>query len=135
GNVEAVNQLSLRLEKGKITMFIGPSGCGKTTTLKMINRLIEPDEGDILVNGKSIYEQEPVKLRRSIGYVIQNIGLFPHYSVFDNIALVPRLLEWDEKRIKDRVYELLELVTLNSSYAEKYPLQLSGGEQQRVGLA
>ena len=133
--IEAVHNLSLRLEKGKITMFIGPSGCGKTTTLKMINRLIEPDEGDILVNGKSIFAQEPVALRRSIGYVIQNVGLFPHYSVYDNIALVPRLLEWEEKRIKERVYELLELVTLNASYAEKYPLQLSGGEQQRVGLA
>lgn len=133
--MEAVDHLSLRLEKGKLTMFIGPSGCGKTTTLKMINRLIEPDEGDILVNGKSIYEQEAVALRRSIGYVIQNVGLFPHYSVYDNIALVPRLLEWEEKRIRDRVYELLELVTLNASYAKKYPLQLSGGEQQRVGLA
>jgi osmoprotectant transport system ATP-binding protein len=133
--LEAVHNLSLRLEKGKITMFIGPSGCGKTTTLKMINRLIEPDEGDILVNGRSVFEQEPVALRRSIGYVIQDVGLLPHYSVFDNIALVPRLLKWDEKRIEARVDELLDLVTLNASYAEKYPLQLSGGEQQRVGLA
>jgi osmoprotectant transport system ATP-binding protein len=135
GQLEAVHNLSLCLEKGKITMFIGPSGCGKTTTLKMINRLIEPDEGDILVNGESIFTQEPVALRRSIGYVIQDVGLFPHYSVFDNIALVPRLLKWDEKRIQTRVDELLDLVTLNASYGKKYPLQLSGGEQQRVGLA
>jgi len=135
GKQTAVKNLNLKVEKGNITMFIGPSGCGKTTTLKMINRLIEPTSGDILVQGKSVVDMEAVKLRRSIGYVIQEVGLFPHFSVFDNIAVVPRLLEWEESRIEERVEELLHLVTLDSSYAQKYPLQLSGGEQQRVGLA
>ena len=131
----AVQHLDLNIEKGKITMLIGPSGCGKTTTLKMINRLIDSTEGDITIEGKSIYEMNAVDLRRSIGYVIQEIGLFPHMNVFDNIAVVPRLLKWSEKKIKTRVEELLDLVTLNTSYAYKYPLQLSGGESQRVGLA
>lgn len=135
GKQEAVHNLSMKVEEGTLTMFIGPSGCGKTTTLKMINRLIEPDHGDILIDGKSIYQSDPVSLRRKIGYVIQEVGLFPHYTVYDNIALVPRLLHWEENAIKDRVHELLDLVTLNSSYAQKFPLQLSGGEQQRVGLA
>ena len=131
----AVQNLDLNIEKGRITMLIGPSGCGKTTTLKMINRLIDSTEGDITIEGQSIYEMDAVDLRRSIGYVIQEIGLFPHMDVFDNIAVVPRLLKWNEKKIKARVEELLDLVTLNTSYALKYPLQLSGGESQRVGLA
>jgi osmoprotectant transport system ATP-binding protein len=135
GNKEAVKTLDLHLEKGSITMLIGPSGCGKTTTLKMINRLIEPTSGEILINGEATTSLDPVQLRRKIGYVIQDVGLFPHYSVYDNIALVPRLLKWDEDRIKKRVEELLDLVTLNWSYASKYPLQLSGGERQRVGIA
>jgi len=116
-------------------MLLGPSGCGKTTTLRMINRLIEPTSGDILIKGKSIKSLDPVILRREIGYVIQEVGLFPHYSVFDNIAIVPRLLNWKEEEIKKRVGEVLDLVTLNSTYADKYPLQLSGGERQRVGIA
>src|SRR6056297_3759642 len=123
------------MEAGKITMLIGPSGCGKTTTLKMINRLIDSTEGDILIDDQSIYDLDAVALRRSIGYVIQETGLFPHMNVFDNIAVVPRLLRWNEEKIKNRVEELLDLVTLNSSYTMKYPLQLSGGESQRVGLA
>lgn len=135
GNKVAVKTLDLHLEKGSITMLIGPSGCGKTTTLKMINRLIEPTSGEILINGEATTSLDPVLLRRKIGYVIQDVGLFPHYSVYDNIALVPRLLKWDEDRIKERVEELLDLVTLNWSYASKYPLQLSGGERQRVGIA
>lgn len=135
GDKAAVNNLNLSLPEGSITMLIGPSGCGKTTTLRMINRLIEPTSGDILIKGKSIKSLDPVILRREIGYVIQEVGLFPHYSVFDNIALVPRLLNWKEEEIKKRVGELLELVTLNSGYADKYPLQLSGGERQRVGIA
>lgn len=135
GELTAVNNLNLSIEKGSITMLIGPSGCGKTTSLKMVNRLIEPDEGDIFIDGESIFNLDPVELRRSIGYVIQEIGLFPHYSVFDNIAIVPRLRKWDENKTKERVHEVLEMVTLDSSYANKYPRQLSGGERQRVGLA
>ena len=131
----AVKHLNLKMEAGKITMLIGPSGCGKTTTLKMINRLIDSTEGDILIDDKSIYDLDAVTLRRSIGYVIQETGLFPHMNVFDNIAVVPRLLKWNERKIQDRVEELLDLVTLNTSYIHKYPLQLSGGESQRVGLA
>ena len=135
GEKIAVNNLSVNMEKGEITMLIGPSGCGKTTTMRMINRLTQRSEGDINLNGVSIYEINPVELRRSIGYVIQEIGLFPHFTVFDNIATVPRLLKWDEKKIKKRVEELLDIVTLDFNYAYKYPLQLSGGERQRVGLA
>ncbi len=135
GNMTAVNNFSLYVEKGSLTMFIGPSGCGKTTTLRMINRLTPFDEGNIIVNGTPINNIDPVELRRNIGYVIQEIGLFPHYTVFENIAIVPRLLKWEQKKIERRVEELLELVTLNQSFTQKYPLQLSGGEKQRVGLA
>ncbi len=135
GEKTAVDKLDLTLEEGTITMLIGPSGCGKTTTLRMINRLIQPTSGDILIKGRSVNDLDPVILRREIGYVIQEVGLFPHYSVYDNIALVPRLLKWDEQKIKGRVEELLDLVTLNTGYADKYPLQLSGGERQRVGIA
>jgi osmoprotectant transport system ATP-binding protein len=135
GDDIAVDHLSLGIEKGTLTMLIGPSGCGKTTTMKMINRLVQLDEGEIKLNGTSVYDIDPVQLRRTIGYVIQEIGLFPHFTVFDNIATVPRLLQWDEKKIKKRVEDLLDMVTLDSSYAYRYPLQLSGGERQRVGLA
>jgi len=135
GDDIAVDHLSLGIEKGTLTMLIGPSGCGKTTTMKMINRLVQLDEGEIKLNGTSVYDIDPVQLRRTIGYVIQEIGLFPHFTVFDNIATVPRLLHWDEKKIKKRVEDLLDMVTLDSSYAYRYPLQLSGGERQRVGLA
>ncbi len=135
GKDVAVDNLSLGVEKGTLTMLIGPSGCGKTTTMKMINRLVQLDEGEIKLNGTSVYDIDPVQLRRTIGYVIQEIGLFPHFTVFDNIATVPRLLKWDENKIKKRVEEVLDMVTLDSSYAYRYPLQLSGGEKQRVGLA
>jgi osmoprotectant transport system ATP-binding protein len=131
----AVNNLTLSVEKGTLTMLIGPSGCGKTTTMKMINRLIQANEGEIKLDGISVYDLDPVQLRRTIGYVIQEIGLFPHFTVFENIATVPRLLKWDENKIKKRVEELLDMVTLDTSFAYKYPLQLSGGEKQRVGLA
>ncbi|HAJ33262.1 MAG TPA: proline/glycine betaine ABC transporter ATP-binding protein [Candidatus Atribacteria bacterium] len=135
GNDVAVNNLSLQMEKGTITMLIGPSGCGKTTTMRMINRLVRLDEGEIQLHGTSVYDIDEVQLRRTIGYVIQEIGLFPHFTVYDNIATVPRLLKWEESKIKKRVEELLDMVTLDSSYAQRYPLQLSGGEKQRVGLA
>jgi osmoprotectant transport system ATP-binding protein len=135
GDFTAVKNLNLKLEQGKITMFIGPSGCGKTTSLKMINRLIEPSSGDIFINGEAVNKLDPVLLRRKIGYAIQEVGLFPHLDVYNNIAVVPHLEKWDEERIKNRVEELLELLTLDSSYMYKYPCQLSGGERQRVGLA
>ncbi|MEA3508820.1 MAG: ABC transporter ATP-binding protein [Synergistota bacterium] len=135
GQKTAVDDLSLTMEQGSLTMLIGPSGCGKTTSLKMVNRLVDPDGGDILINGTSINDLEPVQLRRSIGYVIQEIGLFPHYSVFDNVAMLPRLHNWKPEKIRDSVHEVLDMVTLDSSYADKYPRQLSGGERQRVGLA
>ncbi|GAH58176.1 unnamed protein product, partial [marine sediment metagenome] len=135
GKKIAVNNLSLHIKKGSLTMFIGPSGCGKTTTLRMINRLTPYDKGNIVIDGTSINDIDPVELRRNIGYVIQEIGLFPHLTVFENVAIVPRLLKWEQKKIDQRVKELLELVTLDYSFAHKYPLQLSGGEKQRVGLA
>ena len=135
GNKIAVNNFNLHIEKGSLTIFIGPSGCGKTTTLRMINRLTPYDKGNITVNDTSINDVDPVELRRKMGYVIQEIGLFPHFTVFENIAIVPRLLKWEQKKIELRIEELLELVTLNQSFSQKYPLQLSGGERQRVGLA
>jgi len=132
----AVDNLNISFEDKKLTILIGPSGCGKTTTLKMINRLIEKTSGEIIVDGTSLDEIDPIKLRRSIGYVIQEIGLFPHMTVFDNIAVAPRLMRWDESRTKKHVYELLDLVNLEpSDFAEKYPGQLSGGQRQRVGVA
>lgn len=130
-----VKNLSLKIEDGKITVLIGPSGCGKTTTLKMINRLVYMTEGDIRIDGKSILSFDPTELRRRIGYVIQEVGLFPHYTVFNNIAVVPKLLGWDRERIIRRVHELLELVNLPESYLNRYPIELSGGEKQRVGVA
>ncbi|CCU85737.1 MULTISPECIES: betaine/proline/choline family ABC transporter ATP-binding protein [Mesotoga] len=133
---KAVDNLSITFEDKELTILIGPSGCGKTTTLKMINRLIEKTDGEIVVDGTSLDEIDPIRLRRSIGYVIQEIGLFPHMTVFDNIAVTPRLMKWDETRIKKHVFELLDLVNLEpSDYAEKYPAQLSGGQRQRVGVA
>jgi len=135
GKLTAVNNISMNIEKGKITMLIGPSGCGKTTTLRMINRMVQHDDGEILINGQSVYDIDPVQLRRKMGYVIQGVGLFPHFTVFDNVAAIPRMLKWNKNRIKERVFELLELVTLDESYAYKFPMQLSGGEKQRVGLA
>ncbi len=132
----ALDDVSLTFAPGRIHVLIGPSGCGKTTLLKSINRLTEPDAGTIHIDDINALEYDPVKLRRSIGYVIQEVGLFPHYDVFANIAVVPRLLDWTEDRIRERVRELLDLMNLDaSSYAHKYPAQLSGGESQRVGLA
>ncbi|MCD4806807.1 MAG: betaine/proline/choline family ABC transporter ATP-binding protein [Methanococcoides sp.] len=132
----AINDVSIDIEGGELVIFIGPSGSGKTTTLRMINRLIEPDSGTILINDQDIMELEPVALRRNIGYVIQNIGLFPHMNIAENIGLVAKLESWDEKKIKDRVEYLLDFVSLPSEmFMDRYPHQLSGGQQQRVGLA
>lgn len=134
--VTAVDQISFKVLEGETFGLIGTSGCGKTTTLKMINRLIEPTSGEILLNSKSIIHQPAEQLRRNIGYVIQNVGLFPHYTIQENISVVPKLLSWDQKQINERSNELLELVGLEpEKYAARTPDALSGGQQQRVGLA
>src|SRR4051794_14911840 len=131
----AVDHLSLDIGAGELVMLVGPSGCGKTTTMKMINRLVEPTGGRIFLDGTDVTGADPVKLRRRMGYVIQQVGLFPHKNVADNIATVPSLLGWDRARIRSRVGELLELVGLESSYGKRYPSELSGGQRQRVGVA
>ncbi len=132
----AIDDLSLTIPAGEICVLIGPSGGGKTTAMKMINRLISITEGDITIDGKSVKSLEKTELRRGIGYVIQQIGLFPHMNVQDNIATVPRLLGWDKQRTRARSDELLELVGLDpAEHAKRYPAQLSGGQRQRVGLA
>jgi osmoprotectant transport system ATP-binding protein len=131
----AVRELSLSVPAGEICVLIGPSGSGKTTAMKMVNRLIDITEGDITVGGQSVRGLDLTELRRGIGYVFQQIGLFPHMSVEDNIGTVPRLLGWDKQRIRDRVGELLELVGLEQSDAKRYPGQFSGGQRQRIGVA
>jgi osmoprotectant transport system ATP-binding protein len=136
GGAEAVRELSLEIPSGEIVIFVGPSGCGKTTSLKMINRLIEPTSGVISIDGLDTATVDVNQLRRSIGYVIQQIGLFPHYTVAENVATVPRLAGWDKKRIATRVEELLDLVDLPAAqYEKRLPAELSGGERQRVGVA
>ncbi|MEP9408336.1 betaine/proline/choline family ABC transporter ATP-binding protein [Peribacillus frigoritolerans] len=134
GGKKAVKNISLDIKKGEFICFIGPSGCGKTTTMKMINRLIEPSEGKILINGENIMDKDPVELRRQIGYVIQQIGLFPHMTILENITLVPKLLKWNEQKKKERALELLQLVDMRPEYLERYPYELSGGQQQRIGV-
>jgi osmoprotectant transport system ATP-binding protein len=131
----AVGDLSFDVNAGELVALVGPSGCGKTTTLKMINRLIEPTSGEIFVNGVAARSQGAAELRRGIGYVIQQIGLFPHRNIATNIATVPRLLGWDRKRVKQRVGELVDLVGLDPDMLKRYPAELSGGQQQRVGVA
>ncbi len=136
GNIKAVDDISFHVKAGETLAFLGTSGCGKTTTLRMINRLTEPTSGNIRVNGESVIQQQPEMLRRSIGYVIQNNGLFPHYTVAENIAVVPRLLHMDKEKIRKRCIELMEKLHLSpAKYLDVYPSQLSGGQQQRVGLA
>ncbi|QOQ54498.1 betaine/proline/choline family ABC transporter ATP-binding protein [Bacillus amyloliquefaciens] len=134
GGKKAVNSINLNIAKGEFICFIGPSGCGKTTTMKMINRLIEPSEGRILIEGRNIMEQDPVELRRSIGYVIQQIGLFPHMTIQQNITLVPKLLKHPIEKRKERARELLKLVDMGPEYLDRYPHELSGGQQQRIGV-
>lgn len=132
----AVDHVSLTVNEGECITILGSSGCGKTTLLKMINRLYEPDSGSIILFGEDISTVDVVKVRRRIGYVIQQIGLFPHYTVGENIATVPKLLGWDKEKIALRVDELLNLVGLEpKEFRDRYPAQLSGGQQQRIGLA
>ncbi|OWV29576.1 ABC transporter ATP-binding protein [Halomonas campaniensis] len=136
GDETAVDDISLRVPKGKFCALVGTSGCGKSTTLRMINRLIEHSEGDIILDGQAIDVYDPVKLRRRIGYVIQHTGLFPHWTVARNIGLVPQLLKWSAADVQSRVAELMQLLGLPvDEFAHKYPHQLSGGQAQRVGVA
>ncbi len=132
----ALNELSLTVPSGEICVLVGPSGCGKTTAMRMVNRMIDMTSGDILLDDGSVAERDPSELRREIGYAIQQIGLFPHLTVGSNIATVPRLLGWDGDRIRSRVDELLELVSLDPAETrDRYPAQLSGGQRQRIGVA
>ncbi|MDO9380799.1 MAG: ATP-binding cassette domain-containing protein [Nocardioidaceae bacterium] len=131
----AVDHLDLTLPDGKITVMVGPSGCGKTTSLRMINRMIDPTGGTIRIDGDDITSKDPAELRRGIGYVIQQAGLFPHRTIVDNIATVPFLLGTDRKQARAKALELMERVGLSTSFAKRYPVQLSGGQQQRVGVA
>ena len=136
GSSFAVRNLSLRISEGETLILLGSSGCGKTTTLKMINRLLDPSEGDIEVDGQNVLEMDRVELRRSIGYVFQGIGLFPHMTVIQNVEIVPRLVGWPTGKRRRRALELLELAGLPpDEYASRLPEELSGGQQQRVGVA
>jgi osmoprotectant transport system ATP-binding protein len=132
---EAIKNLDLTVNEGELLTLIGPSGCGKTTTMKMINRLIDPTSGQILIEGEDIHKKDPVLLRRNIGYVIQQIGLFPHMTIEDNIAVVPKLKKWPKEKYVKRVNELLDLVGLDPNvFKKRYPSELSGGQQQRIGV-
>ena len=134
-NTPAVGDLSMHIERGETVVLVGPSGCGKTTTMKMINRLVEPTSGTITVNGVDVMRQDPVTLRRGIGYVIQSIGLLPHRDVRRNIATVPQLLGWADPKVEARVRELAEMFELDEDLLGRYPSELSGGQRQRVGVA
>ena len=135
GNTTSVDNISFEVGEGENVVLLGTSGCGKTTTLRMINRLTETSAGEIHVAGKNIKDVSPEELRRNIGYVLQHNGLFPHYTIAENIAIVPELLKWPKQKTKSRILQLLEQLNLPSSYLDLYPQQLSGGQQQRVGLA
>lgn len=132
---QALKDINLKFEDGKINVLIGPSGCGKTTTMKLLNRLVSYTKGQIMIDGENIKDINPITLRRKMGFVIQNIGLFPHMTIYSNVATVPKLLNWDKKKTRNRVIELLEMVNLDpKTYMHRYPSELSGGQQQRIGV-
>lgn len=132
---QALKDIDLTFEEGKINVLIGPSGCGKTTTMKLLNRLTDYTDGEVLIDDKNIKQVNTFELRRQMGYVIQNIGLFPHMTIYDNVATVPKLLKWDKKEIRERVDALLNMVNLDpATYRGRYPSELSGGQQQRIGV-
>jgi osmoprotectant transport system ATP-binding protein len=131
----AIRELTLEVRAGEVCILIGPSGCGKTTAMRLVNRMIDLTSGDVRVDGVSVTERSPAELRRGMGYAIQQIGLFPHLTVADNVATVPKLLGWDAARVRARTAELLELVGLEPELGRRYPAQLSGGQRQRVGVA
>ena len=133
--IQAVNHISFEVKEGETLVLLGTSGCGKTTTLRMLNRLIEPDDGNVLINGKNILSQSITELRRKMGYVLQHHGLFPHYTVSENIAIVPQLLHWNKEKTKQRIRVLMDKLQLPASLVNAYPAELSGGQAQRVGLA
>jgi osmoprotectant transport system ATP-binding protein len=136
GQRDVLSNLSLKVEAGETLVLLGRSGCGKTTTLKLINRLLDPSEGEVLVEGKSVLQWDPIRLRRGIGYVIQEVGLLPHFTIERNIGLLPQLEEWPPERARRRVEELLEMVALDpATFRRRYPRELSGGQRQRVGVA
>ncbi|MCO4329936.1 betaine/proline/choline family ABC transporter ATP-binding protein [Staphylococcus hyicus] len=134
GNKKAVDNMTIDIQQGEFVAFIGTSGSGKTTALRMINRMIEATEGQIMINGKDVRQMNPVQLRRSIGYVIQQIGLMPHMTVRENIVLVPKLLKWSQEKKDEKARELIKLVDLPEEYLDRYPSELSGGQQQRIGV-
>lgn len=133
---QALKGIDLTFEEGQINVLIGPSGCGKTTTMKLLNRLIDYTDGELTIDGQLIKDINPIDLRRQMGYVIQSIGLFPHMTIYDNVAAVPKLLKWDKEKINQKVDELLKMVDLDpDTYRNRYPNELSGGQQQRIGVA
>src|SRR5437016_4873399 len=136
GGQRIIDRLNLRVARGETMVLLGESGCGKTTTLKLVNRLLAPTSGEVIVEGKATTEWDGIRLRRRTGYVIQEAGLFPHFTVEQNVGLVPSLEDWDEPRVRERVHEMLSLVGLDPKrFADRYPRELSGGQRQRVGVA
>lgn len=135
GSMTIIDNLNLEIKEGQLVVLIGPSGCGKTTTLKMINRLIEPTSGSIFINGEDVTKVNPVELRRKVGYVIQQIGLFPNMTIAQNVEIVPKLLGWPAEKRRERTEQLLSMVDMDpGQYAGRYPSELSGGQQQRIGV-